>query len=312
MNELDLFREFNRGVAAPSGDARRRASASLTEAIEGEHRQRTGHSPLGLVRRRPRGVALAFVALAGVAVAALLVGSPWKSSPGFLERAQALAPPAGSVLHVRWNETWRGRAKVLGCTVEVPTQEMWIDQTPPHRYRRLGQSGPPPAIPQGGDPGTNACRFGLRGERAEFGGALDTGSTPLMFVPPNTLTTATGIYDNIPPDPVATLRKAIADGNARDEGTSEIDGRTVRRIRIDPGCATGPCDELWTAYVDPETFAFVREEMPNSVGITPGPGFEHFRFDMVIDYLAFEYLPRTAANVALTDIRAQHPDATGP
>lgn len=309
MNELDLFRDLNRGVAAPSGDARRRASASLTGAIEGEHRRRTGHGPLGRVPRRPRGVALAFVALAGVAVAALLVGSPWKRSPGFLERAQAaLAPPAGSVLHVRWNETIT--SKVLGCTVQLPTQEMWIDQTTPHRYRRLGQTLP--GIPQGGDPGTNACRHGLRGERAEFGGALDTGSTPLMFVPPNTLTTATGVYDNVPPDPVATLREAIADGSARDEGTSEIDGRTVRRIRIDPGCTPPPCDELWTAYVDPETFAFVREEMPNSVGITPGPGFEHFRFDMVIDYLAFEYLPRTAANVALTDIRAQHPDATGP
>ncbi|HSF62237.1 MAG TPA: hypothetical protein VLA69_11125, partial [Gaiellaceae bacterium] len=96
MNELDLFRDFNRGVAAPSGDARRQASASLTGAIEGEHRRRTGHGPLRRLRSRPGGVALAFLALAGVAVAALLVGSPWKRSPGFLERAQAaLAPPAG-------------------------------------------------------------------------------------------------------------------------------------------------------------------------------------------------------------------------
>ncbi len=31
----------------------------------------------------------------------------------------------------------------------------------------------------------------------------------------------------------------------------------------------------------------------------------------VVDrYLTFEYLPRTAANLALADIRAQHPDAT--
>jgi len=28
--------------------------------------------------------------------------------------------------------------------------------------------------------------------------------------------------------------------------------------------------------------------------------------------LTFEYLPRTAANLALTDIRAEHPHATGP
>jgi hypothetical protein len=29
-------------------------------------------------------------------------------------------------------------------------------------------------------------------------------------------------------------------------------------------------------------------------------------------YLAYEYLPRTDDNLALTDIRAQHPDAIGP
>jgi hypothetical protein len=263
---------------------------------------------LRAARTRPRRTTLAFAAIAAAAAgAALFVGSPWKTSPGFLERAQAaLTPPAGSVLHVRSKQTIT--SKVLGCTAELPTEEMWIDQTPPHRYRMLAQTAPGP--PHGGDPGTNACRHGLRGEIAEFGGVLDTVSTPLMFVPPNTLTTATGTQINLPPDPVATLRQAIADSSAHDAGTSEIDGRTVRRIRIDPGCQGEPCDELSTAYVDPETFALVREEMPNSVHIAPGPGFEVFEFDMVIDYLAFEYLPRTAANLALTDIRAQHPDAT--
>ncbi len=56
--------------------------------------------------------------------------------PPFLERAQAaLTPPAGSILHKRWNETLT--SKELGCTVELPTQEMWVDQVPPHRYRIL-------------------------------------------------------------------------------------------------------------------------------------------------------------------------------
>jgi hypothetical protein len=36
------------------------------------------------------------------------------------------------------------------------------------------------------------------------------------------------------------------------------------------------------------------------------------RRDLVFRYRTFEYLPRTAANVALTDIEAQHPNATGP
>ena len=35
-----------------------------------------------------------------------------------------------------------------------------------------------------------------------------------------------------------------------------------------------------------------------------------FDFDVVGRYLTYEYLPRTEANLALTDIRAQHPGAT--
>lgn len=58
-------------------------------------------------RRRRRFVALAVAALAGAASAALFVSTPWKSSRGFLERAQAaLTPPAGSILHERWKTTW--------------------------------------------------------------------------------------------------------------------------------------------------------------------------------------------------------------
>ena len=37
-----------------------------------------------------------------------------------------------------------------------------------------------------------------------------------------------------------------------------------------------------------------------------------WQFKVVARYLTFEYLPRTAANLALTDIVAQHPNAGGP
>jgi hypothetical protein len=42
------------------------------------------------------------------------------------------------------------------------------------------------------------------------------------------------------------------------------------------------------------------------------PGVPAVRYHSVRRYLTFEYLPRTDANLALTNIRAQHPDATGP
>jgi hypothetical protein len=95
----------------------------------------------------------------------------------------------------------------------------------------------------------------------------------------------------------------------------------VERIRIDPppACrrrANCPHEPLYV-YVDPETFypvAFDRTD--TQVEIIGGPGgsssHRQVRARDVTRYLTFEYLPRTAANVALTNIYAQHPNATGP
>jgi hypothetical protein len=69
-------------------------------------------------------------------------------------------------------------------------------------------------------------------------------------------------------------------------------------------------------YVDPETFYPVALEVTTSqTEIAGGPGgssYRHVRVRDVARYQTFEYLPRTNANLALTDIRAQHPNATGP
>jgi hypothetical protein len=64
------------------------------------------------------------------------------------------------------------------------------------------------------------------------------------------------------------------------------------------------------AYVDPETFYPIRIESPHGLFILPGR--PPVRSDVVVQYLTYEYLPRTAENLALTDIRIQHPNATGP
>jgi hypothetical protein len=56
----------------------------------------------------------------------------------------------------------------------------------------------------------------------------------------------------------------------------------------------------------------------DGVGIVPsvitGPPVQYealrAQIDVVDRYLTFEYLPRTEGNLALTDIQAQHPDAT--
>jgi hypothetical protein len=119
-------------------------------------------------------------------------------------------------------------------------------------------------------------------------------------------------------DPAADLRAAISAGRAHDEGKTQLDGRTVERIRIDTAClplANCPRGPVYL-YVDPETFYPVEVVATfDQVEIVGGPGtssYSHVRVRDVTRYLTFEYLPRTAANLALTDIRAQHPTATGP
>ena len=247
-----------------------------------------GARVLRVVTRRPR-TALALAAVTGVAAAALFVSGPWKTSPGFLERAQAaLTATEPSVLHMKWETR-------VGTVRRCRPEEIWLDQPPPHRYRYL-VDGPKLRKPEcTGEP------------PIEFGGTQNTGGT-LEFHPPNALI-ATQHKAFVPVDLVARLREAIGTGRAHDEGTTELYGRTVRRIRLDPPTS---CPEVWprcqeTAsgyiYVDPETFYPVALETP---GFTRGRGVEILK----IRYLEFEYLPRTAENLALTDIRAQHPKAT--
>jgi hypothetical protein len=77
MNELDLFRDFRRGVAPPSSEAKDRASARLADAVTGAHtpstrRRRLGRSLDHAGGRRRRIVLLAagaLVALVGTASA---------------------------------------------------------------------------------------------------------------------------------------------------------------------------------------------------------------------------------------------------
>jgi len=191
------------------------------------------------------------------------------------------------------------------CTIARGTQEIWIDQTPPYRYRALLND----ALPS--KPYRERSLVCAPGAPFELGGTLDPLGDTLRFVPPNTLS-ATGPFFPYPPDPVTQLREWISLGYAEDEGRMQLDGRTVERIRMDPPpyCldADADCPPAY-AYVDPDTFYPVRLESPHAY---PGYGTPAgaLRFDTVVETTTFEYLPRTAANLALTDIRAQHPDAT--
>ena len=272
---------------------------------------------LGLPLRRHRILLAVTVAIA--AAAALFVNSPWETAPGFLERVRAaVAPAPGSILYVKWERT--STSSDLACTVTYGPNEIWIDQTPPHRYRVLLNE-------ENFGAANRRTRVCSRGTVAELGGTLDPDWTPrppslesgrsrptLRFVPPNTLSSSYANWPfNFPRDPVQDLRTGLSTGRAHDEGTMQLDGRTVRRIRIDPpsDCPVSDCPRKPTyAYVDPETFYPIQTECEDCGGIAVF-GRRVRRFDIVTRYLTYEpNLPRTAANLALTDIRAQHPGAT--
>jgi hypothetical protein len=142
-----------------------------------------------------------------------------------------------------------------------------------------------------------------RAVETELGGTLKPvctakGCEPtLLYVAPNTLRVSP-VGFHVPTDLVETLREAIATGRAHEDGMTEVGGRPVKRIRVDPPPSCRGCDPHY-AYVDPENF--------NPVELH-GPTIDGIRFD--VRFLTYEYLPRTEANLALTDIRAQHPNAT--
>jgi len=319
MDDLELLREHLPETAGPSYDAKRRASARLAQAIAGEARRTTARDDnrtpitrlLRLIRRRPRRSALAFATLVAAAAGALFVSPPAKNSPGFLVRAEAALSHVW-ILHMKMQttSTWTW----AGCMVTYSQAEVWVDVTPPNTYRVLLNDLPPEAVKA--DPRTRAC---FSGRASEIGGSYDSPLT-LRFVSPNRLSPY-AIQFRFPPNPVADLREAIKAGRAHDEGKTELDGRTVERIRIDPpsDCpsrfANCPRDRLYV-YVDPETFYPVQFVGTTSqveiVGGPRGSSYTPVRVRDVTRFPTFEYLPGTAANLALTNIRAQHPDATGP
>ena len=139
------------------------------EAQASDRSHGRGSSILRPLRRRPGRMALAFAVVAVAAAIALFVSTPWTTSPGFLERAQAaLTPPAGTILHYRSEATMTSTDPA--CTVRRGPNEFWIDQTPPHRFRAHLNDLPDPGA--GADPRALVCSTGFLERSAARSAAL--------------------------------------------------------------------------------------------------------------------------------------------
>jgi hypothetical protein len=291
-------------MSDPISDLKR----ELLAAAERQH----GHAPAPRQRRlsglrvgAPRRVRIG-AAVAVAAAVALLLTAPWNNSPSFLEKAEAaLTTREGTILHEKWVEI--DVSAHPRCTVRR-TGEFWIDA---YSKRLKGRAfrARVPYLPYPRPP-IDPSKFCSPGGAYEVGGVL--GHTTIRFVRANRLVRASPSSPccGLQTDPVGDLRRAIRAGNAYDEGKTKRDGRTVERIRLsdcppsNPVCPDGPTYAY--AYVDPDTFYPVEIDEP---GIPYVPGYSDGTPSTFTRFIAFEYLPRTPANLALTSIRAQHPHA---
>jgi len=283
-----------------------------------------------------------------IATGILVAVAPWSDSPNFLARAAAaLAPPPDAVLYERWEHLTTPEPKTPAfkeATTFGPDQ-LWIQDGPPHSYRAILEPGQQAASQRaglanmygvnlaygsakGGNSLLNYLLQRLAGRRLEMGGALEgpeqTKAHPnlilrtLTLVAPNELLSAhlqvtlgamlPGPHDDVIEnvvDPVSALRSAISEGRAHQAGTAQLNGRTAERIDFDlpnEPSAEGPPLPMDAPVVHREAYAYVEPETFHPVEIVFGR--DAYRF------LAYGYLPATTANLALTDIQAQHPHAT--
>jgi hypothetical protein len=307
---------------------------------------RLAHRGRGVGRSVLGGLALC-VAVATIVLVALAPWSD--SSDFLARAAAALTPPgAGSVLYERWEHIFAPEPGNPGDEVGAMfgPEQLWVEGAYPRHYRAILEpddnvrydsfEAAGLAFTYGVDVGYSGDRTSvldrlpkeLAGRPLELAGVLEAPASKthpgitlptLTFVPPNRLfrarlqvalgATLPGPHDQAiekDPDPVSVLRAAIAEGRAHEAGISQREGLSVLRIDLDlptqlpadapPLPADAPVfhsEARAYAYVEPETFRPIEIVF----------GRDMYRF------LAYEYLPASAANRALTNIRAQHPTA---
>jgi hypothetical protein len=275
---------------------------------------------------RRRMVALVVPVTLGVAVA-LAVVAPWRGAPALLDRASAaiLSPTPGRVLY----EDVRLRVTLLPADVRVARRRglriphgllmetrmrVWLDGTPPHRFRllessrfqaRLENGLPIPSAPTelGGRIGDID---GLSYDPTA--GALD----PTPFEHPIAVADI---------DPTALIKNAIRHGRAQPDGKTSIDGRPAIKILL-TAKINGRTQTTGAYYVDPTTYRPLRIVLAQTGPFGSVPGFPIPALGLIqtktmppvdgrysFDFHDYRYLPAKAAARNLADIQTVHPHA---
>ena len=188
------------------------------------------------------------------ALLALVVTTPWASSPGFMERAEAALAPAGDSSITGW---WRPRSpRTSAARSRGPDRDLDRPE------RRTGSAPFEPPIPSpDADERALVCSPGTAGSRSSEPRRRFAAAAPVRAAERGSLGTLPLLGIPFDPDFVTDLRTAIATGRAHHEGMTELDGRMVERIRLDSPRPPllGP---VGLRGRDPRPLSLVREEWP--------------------------------------------------
>jgi hypothetical protein len=263
VNDLDLIRSFRSHVDPPDAERVAAARAAVLARYDDALRQ---------PRRRPARLRPALAALLTVpAIAAIAVvliagvfggsGTPTAGAAIIRHADAALSPPPHEILHT----------KVAG---DGFVAEWWQLTSPPYSF--LGDKGPVGAAPEMAGDGTTTSFYDP--------------ATNTIHVQSNAPQSA---FD----DPLAQVRQALRDGNARVLGDAVVNGAATYKIQF--ADKNGFSSQSLIAYVDQRTYRPVLLSDPQRDGTVV-----HLRV------VTLEYLPATSANLQSLSLTARHPTAS--
>ena len=318
---MNLLRDFRADLPAADHETAERVFARATTVSD------DSRTP-----RRIRPLALLATTLALSAALALAITAPWQGGPSILAKASAaISAPAGAqVLYEQM--TFRSptivnyRNPLLRLTpmgrAGNGSFKLWLELSGSERsFRSIthivlpARKGgiPAPTAPWGY--GTTRLKAGPH--TLEVGGLLGpkhvieadvyqpAGNRIVRYTHAPTAIRSTSF------EPVALIQQALGDKQALLAGPTRLNGQKVERIDLtihDVDYGNGSA----TYYIDARTFRPVEVVFHHAIGVGY-PDLPLFQSgvttNVVFHFVAYRYLPATSANLALTNIHTQHPDA---